>query len=335
MRITQYSTGGHILIELTPATPGEIIPLVTFGASPAAVLAKADPNLRGIMGRLVSLRAIATIISIDQVALPEFELLDNDTERLVKALAVQWTSPRKQLGIYHSTDGGVNWIKVGAQSLINSSGYPYSTHDLLNFLTGESGREYPDGSGIGIRLEDVGTGLLGVGDKVVIDGSFVEVFTMGEGVSSVGSITVPDLTTVEAAIQTLNAAITAQGETLTALDTAIQGINTVDISARLEEIQYNTEGAMGRRSESSTEQQINVTTTNTQLVAADVGARLSVVIVHAGTTGTLYLRTGPDAATTTAWVAKLEPGDLIEFATGEAVQAVASETIPVNVTEVS
>jgi len=94
---------------------------------------------------------------------------------------------------------------------------------------------------------------------------------------------------------------------------------------------------MARRSTASTEQRIDVGASNVQLVGADaMGVRLSVVIVHAGDSGLVYLRTGPDAATATAWIAQLEPGDLVELETGEAVQAVASTgTIPVNVTEVS
>lgn len=340
MRITQYSVGGHILIELTPATAGDIIPIAHFGASAAAMAAKADPNLRGLSVRVESLRAIATIVSIPAVSLPNFELLDSDSERLAKALSVQWTSPRKQLGIYHSLDG-TNWIKVGAQSLINSSGYPYSTHDLLNFL-GNGPRDYPDGSHLGVKLEDAGTGLLGPGDKLIIDGSFFETFLLGEGVSSVGQISVPDLATVEGAIQTLNNAIANQGASLDAIVASIGDIDTPgDISAQLQEILERIElQDMPRRSNYSTESSQTVGTTNSQLIAADPplseNPRMSVIIAHAGESGSVFVRTGAEAATTTLWVAKLEPGDLIELATGEAIQAIGSQAgIPVNVTEVS
>lgn len=340
MRITSYSVGGHILIELTPATPGDIIPLLTFGVSPAATLAKADPNYRGMVGMLSHLRANATIVSTDTVDLPNFELLDNDTERLVKALAVQWESPRKQLGIYQSIDGGVNWVKIAAQTLINSNGYPYTSHDLLAFLTGDSVREYPDGSSIGVKLEDVGTGLLGVGDRLVIDGSYTEVFTSTEPVSSVGQITVPNLTTVEGAIQTLNNAIANQGAELDAILASIGAIDAPgDISAQLTEIMERLEGTQMQRSESTIEATVNVGTTNTQIVAANSplseNRRLSVVIVHAGESGAVYIRCGVEAATSMLWTERLNPGDLIELTTGEAVQAIASTgTIPVNITEV-
>lgn len=107
-----------------------------------------------------------------------------------------------------------------------------------------------------------------------------------------------------------------------AVDAAQSGIDSMEVN-------------MARRSTASTEQRIDVETSNVQLVGADaMGVRLSVVIVHAGDSGVVYLRTGPDAATATAWIAQLEPGDLIELETGEAVQALASAgTIPVNVTE--
>jgi hypothetical protein len=123
--------------------------------------------------------------------------------------------------------------------------------------------------------------------------------------------------------------------------------DTVTTSARLEALALavgeaqsgieDMEVNMARRSTASTEQRIDVGASNVQLVGADAtGLRLSVVIVHAGDSGLVYLRTGPDAATATAWIAQLEPGDLIELETGEAVQALASSgTIPVNVTEVS
>jgi hypothetical protein len=288
-------------------------------------------------GLLNNLRAIASIPSLPQVDLPNFELLDSETERLTKALDVQWNSPRKQLAIMHSSDAGVTWHKIGAIAMFRSA-YPFTTHDLMNWLTPDTAREYPEGSAVGVRLEDVGTGLLGAGDTVIIDGSYIEEFTLTEPVSSIGAITVPDLQTVEGAIITLTNAIAAQGSALNAIVAQIGDIDTPgDISAQLTDIMEAIELGNTRRSETTTEQRLTVSTTNTQLIAADtVGLRMSVIIVHAGDSGSLYVRTGTEAATSTAWIAKLEPGELLELETGEAVQGLASAgSIPVNVTEVS
>lgn len=207
-RLITVNRAGAILIELTAATGGAIVPLYHVGSSAAAATMKADPNYRGMIGLLNNLRAIATITSITEVDLPDFENSDSDSDRMVKALDVQWKSPRKQLNILQSLDG-VGWVQTGAVSLLNSSGYPYTTHNILNFITEDVAREFPDGHRLALQIVDVGTGLLGAGDRIVIDGGYVEEFTLAEPMSSIGQLISPDLTSVETELLTVKNAIAA------------------------------------------------------------------------------------------------------------------------------
>ena len=207
-RLITVNRAGAILIELTAATGGAIVPLYHVGSSSGATAMKADPNYRGMIGLLNNLRAIATITSITEVDLPNFQNSDSDSDRMVKALDIQWKSPRKQINILQSLDG-VTWVQTGAVSLLNSSGYPYTTHNILNFLTEDVAREFPDGHRLALQIVDVGTGLLGAGDRIVIDGGYVEEFTLAEPMSSIGQLVAPDLTSVETELLTVKNAIAA------------------------------------------------------------------------------------------------------------------------------
>lgn len=330
-RLTQVNRAGAILLTLDSSTGSAVIPIYTVGTSSDAIALKTDPNYQGMIGLLNNLRAIATITSIAEVDLPQFENIDSDTDRMIKALDVQWKSPRKQLAIMQSIDGGSTWVKTGAVSLLNSGGYPYTTHNLLNFLTEDVAREFADGHQVGLRLEDVGTGLLGAGDQIIIDGGFVEEFTMMEPLSSIGQVVTNDLTSIETDIQTVKNAIASVAAEVGIIkadladDPEISDINA--LSAKLDQILLELPAASGgaMRSESSSESTVTVTTTSSQLIAADASElRISVLITNTSTTAAVFVRTGPDAATSTTHTFKLDPEHYVELATGEAIQAIAS-----------
>ncbi len=121
---------------------------------------------------LTNLRLTAIIKSLPEANFPQFELGESRQSKQMKALSMQWGSSRKQVGFYQGKEG--DWSLLGACSLINPGGYPFVQIDLLNFLTSNLTDELGDGESYAIRLEDVGTGLLGTGDTLTIKGSIKE-----------------------------------------------------------------------------------------------------------------------------------------------------------------
>jgi len=339
-RLYQVQRSNSILIEFNASTGGAVVPIATFGGGADALALKADPNFKGMIGLLNNLRAIATITSLPEIALPNFENLDSDTERMIKVLDVQWKSPRKQLAIMQSADGGTTWIKTAALSLLNSGGYPYTNHNLLNFLTDDVAREFPDGHRIGLRLEDVGTGLLGAGDSVIIDGSYVEEFSFMEPTSSIGTVITPDLNEIESELLIIKNAIASVATEVGIIksdladDPEMADLNA--LNSKLDQILLELPASSGgnMRSGSSTELAVTVGTTSAQLITADAtGLRISLLITNNSTTATVYIRTGADVASSSLYTFKLSPGYWVEIATGEVVQAIASESASVTVAE--
>lgn len=119
-----------------------------------------------------NLKAFAQIKSLPEINMPDFALTDSDTEKLYKVLDIEWKSPRKQIALYISTDD--NWLEVGSLSLLNPSGYPYRTYNLMDLFTDALAIEIGDNAKIGVQVQDVGYELLRIGDIVTIHGSYVE-----------------------------------------------------------------------------------------------------------------------------------------------------------------
>jgi hypothetical protein len=220
-RLYQVNRAGSILVKLDSFTSDDPIMLWRCGDTPAAQTFKADPDYKGMIGMLSNLRARVRIASINQVAFPDYSITDSDTETLLKTLEVQWNAERKQLEVLLSKDNGVSWHNVGSVSLLRT-GYPYTTVRLMDYLTDDTAYEVPDGLAIGVSLSDVGTGLLGAGDDVEIYGSFVEEFTLVEPVSSVGSITTPDLTSIEVTLTSLQNAVINLATTTAAIQADLE-----------------------------------------------------------------------------------------------------------------
>ncbi|WP_009631017.1 hypothetical protein [Synechocystis sp. PCC 7509] len=126
-----------------------------------------------------NLKAFASIHSLAEVALPDFDLDDSATDKLYKTLNVEWGSARKQITLYisnqlNTSPDGSGWYKVGSLSLLNPSGYPYRIYNLMDLFTDNLAIELGDNGKIGIQIEDVGYGLLDATDTVTIHGSYSE-----------------------------------------------------------------------------------------------------------------------------------------------------------------
>lgn len=125
-----------------------------------------------------NLKAFAKIASLPPVRLPNFRLEDSESEKLYKALDVEFNSPRKQLDIFIGSSN--DWSQIGSVTLLNPSGYPYRMYNLLDFATDGLAAELEDGKSIGVQVVNVGNGLLEGSDTVTIHGSVTQEYVVPE-----------------------------------------------------------------------------------------------------------------------------------------------------------
>ncbi|NEO87736.1 MAG: hypothetical protein F6J87_26280 [Spirulina sp. SIO3F2] len=301
---------------------------------------KADPNYKGMTGLLSNIRCKVTIQSIPATAFPDIKLTDTDIESLIKTLDVQWGGDRKQLEVLLSLDGS-NWQSVGAVSLINSGGYPYYTIRLMDHITDDTAYEMGEGAAVGVQLRDVGTGLLGEGDHLVIHGNYVEEFTLLEPQSSIGNITTPDLTTVETAITSLSNQIANLQTTVDVVQTdladdpELSDINA--LSTKIDAIQLSEGGGVIP----STSKAVVITDVTAaedkQLLwaAADINDRVKVVIHNDSPDHKVLIQFGDEsgAAFTPAFPLDEHSGVIEESWKGAIRAKCATGTATVTVTE--
>lgn len=121
---------------------------------------------------LKNIKAYASINSLPESPLPDFELEDSETEKMLKVLNLEWGNARKQLDLLIGTDN--DWMSIGEISLLNPAGYPYRIYNLLDVITDNLAFELANNTSLAVKIEDVGFGLLEAGDVVNIFGSYVE-----------------------------------------------------------------------------------------------------------------------------------------------------------------
>lgn len=119
-------------------------------------------------GFVKTLRAKVAINSIPETTLPGLTLEQSRNERLLAVRDVEWNSPRKQLDLYLSQTYN-NWHHIGSISLLRIP--PFRIVNLMEFYTENIAIELGSTGAIGVAIKDVGYGLLGNGDEVVIYGS--------------------------------------------------------------------------------------------------------------------------------------------------------------------
>ena len=337
-RVNLVQRSYSILTTLTSATASTPITLAHIGGQSDPL--QSDPNYRGLIGLLSNLRAISYLsaASLAEVALPELNLADSDTDRMVAILNTQWRSPRIHAEILISPDG-TNWTAIALVAFLNSGGYPFSLVDLLPYLTSDVAREFPAGIRLGVRLIDAGYGLIKGGDRITFDGNWVEEYALTESMSSIGTVVTPDMTAIEGDILDIKGALTSVAAelALVKLDLADDPEQT-DINllnSKLDQIIADLPmGGGAMRSNASNESQPAVSTVSSTVIGGDLdGTRISVLIANQSTTNTVFLRVGLEAATASNFTFRLEPLAWVELATGEAIQAIALGSGVVAVTE--
>lgn len=121
------------------------------------------------------LYAFAQINSIDIVPLASFVLKDPVSFKEFSRKNLEVNKPRKRLNLLFIK--GINSIEVGFINLINLGNDFFDNHDIFSEIEIDNNLIFSDVS-IGIKLEDVGFGLLGDTDKLLICGSYAEELTL-------------------------------------------------------------------------------------------------------------------------------------------------------------
>lgn len=168
VNISTFNKTGTIAKKLTPSS-SDIIP-VFENVSPTSLTDIVSYNFF-----VKNFKAYAKIRSVQIAPMPILFDEDNETTRIQKILDIEWRTPRKQLDLFIS-DGEINssWEPVGSVSLLNPSGYPYRSYNLMDIFTTNLAIELGAKGKIGVKVTDVGYGLLQSEDEVTIHGSYVQ-----------------------------------------------------------------------------------------------------------------------------------------------------------------
>lgn len=145
----------------------EVIPLFN-----KALPANLQGTVIAVNSLITNLKVYAKITSLGAIAMPNFSLEDSETDKLYKALDIEWKSPRKQLDFLLSIDD-INWQIIGSISLLNPSGYPYRIYNILNAITDDIAIELGDNGMIGMQVKDVGYGGINGNDQLTVYGSYI------------------------------------------------------------------------------------------------------------------------------------------------------------------
>lgn len=124
-----------------------------------------------------NLKLKSTIKSIPEAPLPVFPATASDTEKLQITLDIEWKSPRKNANLLLSSAPGV-WDEIAYLSLLNVSGYPFRTYNIMDAFTDNLAIDLGDNGQVGIQISNVNYGLLTEVDSVVAYGSVVEEITV-------------------------------------------------------------------------------------------------------------------------------------------------------------
>ncbi|NEP01257.1 MAG: hypothetical protein F6K58_21880 [Symploca sp. SIO2E9] len=136
--------------------------------------APGEINVKAILNAfLKNLKVYSEITSLTAAPVPNFSAVATKAEQQQIALEYEWTSPRFALRIVSSNDGNF-WIERGKIALINSAGYPYRLHDVLDILTSNLAEEIGGQSQLAVQMIDVGYGFPQPTDTITVSGSVTE-----------------------------------------------------------------------------------------------------------------------------------------------------------------
>lgn len=119
--------------------------------------------------------------SLEPAPFPEFLLTDTESQKLQKTLDIEWgaSTHKKRLDILIAESGGA-WQVVGAVSLLKSYGYPGRNYRLIDTLTDTLAFEVGTGMKLGVRVVNMGYGLLANIDILTLHMGWIEEYVEDE-----------------------------------------------------------------------------------------------------------------------------------------------------------
>jgi hypothetical protein len=136
------------------------------GSGTTAIFSPTDPN---ISYYLQALRLKIAISSVGRAEIPALEPEMTRAEKIKIIRDLEWNSPRKELSLLQKTTG--DWVELARVSCLNRP--PYYSINLLQFLTDNADLPLGTGSSLGVRVVDVGHGLLSGTDELIVHGGGV------------------------------------------------------------------------------------------------------------------------------------------------------------------
>ena len=185
LKMVRFDSGSKdymISFKITQANATNIITIIDADPTPLRAKHPSLPTDAIVNAYLTELFATCVINSLPEINIPDYQDEDSRTQRLTKTLSMQWTSPRLHLNFYTCAKSIISspsdWNFVGAESLINTAGYPYERKRPSDFLTENLARALGDTGKIGVSVADVGSGYLTSIDEITIDGSWKHEYTV-------------------------------------------------------------------------------------------------------------------------------------------------------------
>lgn len=174
MQIEKFPRVKLIQVGITNANASNILTIYSNDPNEVRTSYSIDANSKVVLnGFIKNLRIYAAIKSLAEVELPNFDLGESNTSKQLKVLNLEWKSPRKQISVFVGQLPS-DWQLLGSISLLNPTGYPYRQYNLLDLITDNLAAEIGEFGRIGVRLDDVGYGLLGADDTISLYGSVTE-----------------------------------------------------------------------------------------------------------------------------------------------------------------
>lgn len=163
-----YQKSTQILDRLTSTDGGNIKTIYEPGYISAFDLVASTR----FYGYITDLRCKINIKSLEEQELPEISIGDSRTARVNAVRDMEWRSPRKQLDILLRSAKSGDWFDVASISLLNRD--PFYQVNLLQYLSDNVAFAVANDSAIGVRIVNVGYGLLTQQDEVTFWGSVKE-----------------------------------------------------------------------------------------------------------------------------------------------------------------
>lgn len=162
-----------LLESIQGATAIDIFSLATIKSDIPVAMGILDEWTYPSRAQINSLMIRYTINSIPEVAIPEIELLDSQSEQIKKSLDLQWNSQRIGLDVFLNKKG--KKFRIAEFSLINL-GYPNQQINILESIGYEYGIDLNTTS-LSIGLKDLGYGLPSGSDEIICHGEAMVNFT--------------------------------------------------------------------------------------------------------------------------------------------------------------